>query len=103
MTQPGKRVTRLSRVDRERLAKGEFSYPEEVFRQYDPAPFTPQRSGERSKTPLGEPDNAPVRELPDKEQLGKARRGKRGHRDEPPLTAWEREILANVPPHFGKI
>lgn len=70
-----RRVVRLSRVDAERLARGEISTPEEALRIYDAPPV--------KVTPI--PENTD----------GKSRKHE--------LTPHEREILANVPPHFGKI
>lgn len=70
---PGRRVISLSRVDRERLERGEISSPEEAFRQYDAPAVVPQ----------GHTLNAE----PEPEHL----------------SPFEKDILANVPPHFGKL
>lgn len=68
---PGRRVISLSRVDRERLERGEISSPEEAFRQYDAPTVVPQ--GHSFST------------------------------DEEPLSPFEKDILENIPPHFGKL
>lgn len=76
----GKRVVLLSRVDQERLDRGEISAPEEAVhisdaRVVNPKFFTAQelalRAVEKAKTPA--------------------------------LSLHEKEILAEVPPHFGKL
>ena len=77
-----KRVTVLSRVDRERLAAGEISFPEEALQQY--AAQAQPVAGRKA------PHNGRAQETA---QAG----------SEAQLTALDREILANVPPHFGKI
>lgn len=67
------RAVRLSRVDAERLARGEISTPEEALHIYDAPPLKVTRS------------------TADKKKQSRT------------LSAHEREILDNVPPHFGKI
>lgn len=66
-----RRVVRLSRIDAERLAKGEFSIPEDALHQYDAPPVLPQKKS------VGQELEA--------------------------LTPRDKEILAEVPPHFGKL
>ena len=78
----GKRVTALSRIDQERLAVGEISYPEEALKQYEDPPLP-----------------APLPQVP-KDHGGEGSNGgvRRRH-----ISPREREILENLPPHFGKI
>ncbi|CRH88024.1 Uncharacterised protein [Chlamydia trachomatis] len=71
MKKPGRRVISLSRVDRERLERGEISLPEEAFKQYDAPAVAPQGHSYGS--------------------------------DVKPLSLFEKDILENIPPHFGKI
>lgn len=69
----GKRAVALSRVDRERLQRGELSYPEQALIHQDFVAQVPHAA--RGHTSLDTQD----------------------------LTPHEREILENLPPHFGKI
>ena len=75
-----RRVVLLSRVDQERLARGEISAPEEAVHISDargvhPKFYSPQELAARAAKAAQQQS----------------------------LSAHEREILAEVPPHFGKI
>lgn len=72
-----RRVVRLSRVDSERLAKGDFRSPEDALHQYDAPSVLPQKKVLQQKKSVGQELKA--------------------------LTPREKEILAEVPPHFGKL
>ncbi len=73
---PHRRVTALSRLDRERLERGEIACPEEALHIHDAksAP-APERATWRQKKVV----------------------------DEAKLSPREKEILAELPPHFGKL
>ena len=73
----GKRVVMLSRVDQERLANGEISSVEEAVHQ---------------ALKNSEPRDAVV-----------ARRRKGLTKDSQGLSPHDRELLENLPPHFGKL
>ncbi|XCB30786.1 hypothetical protein RQN30_05350 [Arcanobacterium hippocoleae] len=76
----GRRAVMLSRVDQERLARGEISVPEEAVHASDARGVHPK--------------------LYSKEELAvRAAAAARVRK----LSAHEREILAQVPPHFGKL
>lgn len=73
---PHRRVTALSRLDRERLERGEIACPEEALHIHDAkrAP-APERAAWRQKKVTAEAELSPR----------------------------EKEILAELPPHFGKL
>ncbi|MDP9801172.1 hypothetical protein J2S49_001248 [Arcanobacterium wilhelmae] len=71
-TRQGKRVIALSRVDREKLERGEFTSPEQAVHQWDHT-----AGGERAR--------------------------RQPARDEARFTPHEKDLLREVPPHFGKI
>lgn len=75
-----RRVVMLSRVDQERLARGEISTPEEAVHASDARGVHPKQYSSQ--------------EL--------AARAKKAAREDQ-FSPHEREILAQVPPHFGKI
>ncbi|MBM7824657.1 hypothetical protein JOD55_000484 [Arcanobacterium pluranimalium] len=79
-----KRVVRLSRVDQERLLRGEISTPEEAVHIHDAPPVRPAMSTQ---------------------QNGNQNRGTHGGAGQAntSLSPHERELLENLPPHFGKI
>ncbi|MCI6574052.1 MAG: hypothetical protein PT944_04895 [Actinomycetaceae bacterium] len=79
----GKRVVALSRVDQERLQRGELRYPEQALLH------------DGSATPVVSPQGMPP-------AAALAVNGKQAINRED-LTPREREILDNLPPHFGKI
>ncbi|QRV02000.1 hypothetical protein JTE88_07950 [Arcanobacterium phocisimile] len=68
-------MVRLSRVDAQRLARGEFSAPEEALHVTDAGPVM-----QRSKTGVVQRSAQPQA-----------------------LSPHERELIENLPPHFGKI
>lgn len=79
--QKSRRVVRLSRVDQERLDKGEIQTPEDAVHLFDAGPIrvTRTRASEKKDGAGGGPDN-----------------GKQ-------LSPRDREILSDRPPHFGKL
>lgn len=79
--QKSRRVVRLSRVDQERLDKGEIQTPEEAVHLFDAGPIRSDRKG-----PAGTQDQA----------------GKKVGQGEQ-LSPRDREILSDRPPHFGKL
>lgn len=86
MTKKSRRVVMLSRVDAERLERGEIATPEEALHIHDAPPVKPRvpksaaavAAAAASGTVKG---STPVRKLSPHEQ----------------------DILAEVPPHFGKL
>ena len=95
---PGKRVIALSRVDRERLERAEIHTPEEAFEQYAYRP--PKRLARASQSS----DDEPAQHSGCHKAHARYVRTPKAyaHPDEG-LTALDREILENVPPHFGKL
>ncbi|WP_124054323.1 hypothetical protein [Arcanobacterium ihumii] len=80
-----KRVVRLSRIDQKRLDRGEIQTPEEALHIYDAPPVRPEipnRDGQRGS--------------------GKGSHSSAGQAINS-LSPHERELLENLPPHFGKI
>ncbi|MCI7550846.1 MAG: hypothetical protein PUK40_02810 [Actinomycetaceae bacterium] len=83
-----KRVVRLSRVDQERLERGEITYPEEAVHISDAKSVHPKKPEERATSAHS--------------KLSRNRpRGSNSDTDA--LTPFERDIIANVPPHFGAL
>lgn len=76
----------LSRVDRERLERGEISFPEEALAQYDYRPPTGQELAAQGNR-----------------AAGREKRGLRSCASQPTLSPLDKDIIANIPPHFGKI
>lgn len=74
-----RRVVRLSRLDQERLDKGEISAPEEALHNDDP------KDGPRR--PSGATAGADTKNPP---------------RRADSFSAHDRDLLAELPPHFGK-
>lgn len=69
-----RRVVRLSRVDQERLERGEFASPEDAVHQWDLSGTTKPAGRQRAKA-----------------------------NEEKALSPRDREILGDRPPHFGKL
>ncbi|WP_353065277.1 hypothetical protein [Arcanobacterium hippocoleae] len=80
MYRSGRRIVRLSRVDQERLARGEITQPEEAVHLLDARGVYPKKYAQAELA---------------QRALDAAKK--------PALTAREKEILAQVPPHFGKL
>ncbi len=75
-----RRVVALSRIDRERLARGEISAPEEAVHNTDAPAVYPEKG------------SAPLRAVRKKKKTVS-----------PGFTPHEMDILSEVPPHFGKL
>ncbi|MDD7465080.1 MAG: hypothetical protein PUK59_02435 [Actinomycetaceae bacterium] len=83
----GKRAVALSRIDRERLQRGELLYPEQALtHQESSASQTRANHSTRAGRNTYRQTYPPASGL---------------NRED--LTPREREILENLPPHFGKI
>ncbi|WP_216454913.1 hypothetical protein [Arcanobacterium phocae] len=68
----GRRVVRLSRVDAQRLERGEIEYAEQALHISDAGPVLSRKSAIEPPKPVN-------------------------------LSPHERELIENIPPHFGKI
>lgn len=110
-TRKPRRVVRLSRVDQERLARGEIATPEEAVHLYDShvGSAAPKVKIRKSS---GAPDSkvesaatAPKAEPGAAAESAVAKRLRAMHksREIQARDAHERELLANRPPHFGKL
>ncbi|MFC5370787.1 hypothetical protein [Arcanobacterium bovis] len=75
---------RLSRVDQERLMRGEIATPEEALHIHDAPPVRPEFPAQRDAN------------------QGMGTYGRAGQANKS-LSPHERELLENLPPHFGKI
>ncbi|MFY9263187.1 MAG: hypothetical protein GX483_08830 [Actinomycetaceae bacterium] len=84
-----RRVVMLSRVDRERLARGEIATPEEAVHRFDAGPVNPVHP-DRKTGDVKSGDTGTARK-----PSSELRRSQ--------LSARDKEILAERPPHFGKL
>lgn len=122
-TRKPRRVVRLSRVDQERLARGEIATPEEAVHLYDshvgsaapkvkirkssgaPGSKAESVSNAEPGATVESAATAPKAEPGAAAESAVAKRLRAMHksREIQARDAHERELLANRPPHFGKL
>lgn len=107
-TRKPRRVVRLSRVDQERLARGEIATPEEAVHLYDShvgsaAPKVKIRKSSGAPGSKAESVSNAEPGATAESAVAKRLRAMHKSREIQARDAHERELLANRPPHFGKL